>query len=130
MARPWILFKDYLFLDEGKKLFGSKQPGLYVINNSKKTTDINVVSLSIKEWTEPDCNGIRIFNITIQEEIKSNHFVCYATIIVDADYKLIKEELHDKYNDCFKVGWSHCYTMIRYLAGCPDWNDLHACGLV
>ena len=129
-AKPWLLWNDKPYVFEVYPLvFGSCFPTLYIIDETEKSGTLDVCSLSFGYWPEPDENGNRLFKVTIQEEYGNMHFVCNARILVDSNYKFISETLHDKYNDNFEIGWSGCYSMLRYLAGCVDWNDPLAAGV-
>ena len=45
---PWVLTDDRPYVDEEYPIvFGSCEAGIYFIDNSKKTKDLNVISLSI-----------------------------------------------------------------------------------
>jgi hypothetical protein len=128
-AIPWIMSNDRPYT-EFPIVFGSQETGYYFVDKSIITKHLDVISLCIHGvWPEPDENGNRLFNITIQEEYDTFHGVCHSEILLDRNYKFISETLHDKYDDGFNVGWRECYTMIRYLAGCVDWNDPLAAGI-
>ena len=117
--RPWILFRN-AEIDE--PAFGSKTAGWWFIETDKYGGN-TVISLRIDEWPEQvNEKGEYYFKLLLQEEGYRYHNVCEINLVLDSNYKFIRESIYDKYNDAFKIGWDG-------VAGCPDWYSHKAAGL-
>ena len=125
---PWIVSdKRKIAPKDLSKLFGKCEPIEHFIDNM---CEDGYVSLSIDKWPIPDENGNLKFHVCIQEERGGFHGVCFANIIVDSNYRFVSETIHDKYNDGFEIGWDGIYTFVRFLAGCSDWHNPIAAGVI
>ena len=124
-TRPWILFRN-AEIDE--PAFGSKTAGWWFIE-SDKYGGHTVISLRINEWSELNENGEYHLILLLQEEGDRYHNVCEINLVLDSNYKFIRESIYDKYDDGFEVGWNGVYSFIRWIAGCPDWYSRSAAGL-